>query len=179
MHHGQVGFKFQCQNVTTTSQRHHNFEPSDIARLAMYISVGGLLIKPDGSVLLQLRDEKPSILYPGYWTIPAGSLEPGETPQEGAVRELLEETGYVMKQPKPLPIFNGLLPDGTPVHRYVFWDVYDGVQPIHVFEGQAMEFVSPDRLDALKLVPGNDVIIRNCLAAYAKLRAQLDDDKPN
>jgi 8-oxo-dGTP diphosphatase len=130
------------------------------------VSVGGLLVKPDRSVLLQLRDHKPGILYPGYWAIPAGSLEPSETHLEGAVRELSEETGYWMADPKPLPVYEGFLPDGSPVTRHVFWDVYDGVQSIRVLEGQAMEFVTPDQLPALRLVPGNDVIIAHCLGAF-------------
>jgi 8-oxo-dGTP pyrophosphatase MutT (NUDIX family) len=31
--------------------------------------------------------------YGGYWHVVAGALEPGETPAEGALRELREETG--------------------------------------------------------------------------------------
>ena len=138
---------------------------------AGHVSVGGLLITPDGRVLLQLRDEKPSLLYPGYWMIPSGAPEPGETFLAGAVRELAEETGYVMLDPKPLPIYQGPLPDGSTVTRHVFWDVYDAIQPIEVLEGQAMEFVSIEALATLKLVPGNDVIIQNAVSAYAALRA--------
>jgi ADP-ribose pyrophosphatase len=36
------------------------------------------------------------------WELPAGSLEPGEDPLEGAKRELEEETGYRAKKWKPL-----------------------------------------------------------------------------
>ena len=33
--------------------------------------------------------------YPGgeYWSLPAGAIEPGETPEEAVVREVWEETG--------------------------------------------------------------------------------------
>jgi 8-oxo-dGTP pyrophosphatase MutT (NUDIX family) len=140
--------------------------------VSAHVSVGGLLIKPDRSVLLQLRDEKPWILYPGHWTIPAGSLEPTETHRQGAVRELAEETGYVMSDPKPLPVYRGLLASGLPVTRHVFWDVYDGTQPIHCFEGQAMEFVALEQVASLRLVPGNEVIIGHCVAAFEALRSR-------
>ncbi|MGC9159644.1 MAG: NUDIX hydrolase, partial [Terracidiphilus sp.] len=36
------------------------------------------------------------------WELPAGKLEPGEDPLEGARRELAEETGYRAKRWKPL-----------------------------------------------------------------------------
>ncbi|ABB24121.1 hypothetical protein Plut_1259 [Pelodictyon luteolum DSM 273] len=44
-----------------------------------------------GSVLLFLRDNIPAIPYPGMWDLPGGHIEPGETPYECIVREMLEE----------------------------------------------------------------------------------------
>ncbi len=47
---------------------------------------GGLVFNPAGEVLL-LRDRN------GYWVFPKGHVEPGETPEQTAVREVAEETG--------------------------------------------------------------------------------------
>lgn len=44
---------------------------------------------------MQLRDNIPTILYPGYWAFFGGHLEPGETPEIALKRELEEEIGYV------------------------------------------------------------------------------------
>ena len=44
----------------------------------------------DGRVLLCRRAIEPRY---GYWTLPAGFLENGETPAQGAARETLEEAG--------------------------------------------------------------------------------------
>ena len=44
--------------------------------------------------LLQLRDNIPTILYPGYWAFFGGHIEPGETAEQGVWRELEEEIGY-------------------------------------------------------------------------------------
>ena len=47
------------------------------------------LINKDKVLLIQ-RNRKP---YFGMWSLPGGRLEPGETPEEAAQREVLEETG--------------------------------------------------------------------------------------
>ena len=44
-------------------------------------------------ILLLLRDDKPSISFPNYWTLVGGSVEEGETQESAAHREMLEEIG--------------------------------------------------------------------------------------
>lgn len=44
--------------------------------------------------LMQLRDDIPTIAYPGYWGFFGGHIEPGETPEQALKRELQEEIGY-------------------------------------------------------------------------------------
>ncbi len=44
--------------------------------------------------LLQLRDDIPTIAYPGYWGFFGGHIEPGETPEQALKRELEEEISY-------------------------------------------------------------------------------------
>ncbi|AFZ02445.1 NUDIX hydrolase [Calothrix sp. PCC 6303] len=46
--------------------------------------------------LMQLRDNIPNILYPGYWAFFGGHIEPGETPEIAVQREILEEIGYTL-----------------------------------------------------------------------------------
>jgi 8-oxo-dGTP diphosphatase len=45
--------------------------------------------------LLQLRDFKSSIPYPGHWGGFGGEVEPSETPESAGLRELQEELDYV------------------------------------------------------------------------------------
>jgi 8-oxo-dGTP diphosphatase len=52
------------------------------------------ILHQNGKFLLQLRDNIPTILYPGYWALFGGHIEPGETPDTAIRRELLEEIGY-------------------------------------------------------------------------------------
>jgi 8-oxo-dGTP diphosphatase len=52
-----------------------------------------VLVDAAGRMLLQLRDDIPTIPFPGMWAIPGGMLEPGETPLACIVREVEEELG--------------------------------------------------------------------------------------
>jgi mutator protein MutT len=49
-----------------------------------------VIVEDGGRVLLARRAVDPGA---GLWDLPGGFCEPGETPEEGAVRELREETG--------------------------------------------------------------------------------------
>lgn len=52
-----------------------------------------VLLTQDGQVLLVRRAVSPRI---GYWALPAGFVDPGELPEETAVREVAEETGLLV-----------------------------------------------------------------------------------
>ena len=60
------------------------------------------VIHSDGKILLQLRDEKPNIYYPGVWGLFTGKVEPNEKPIDALKRELLEEIGLDIKRCKTL-----------------------------------------------------------------------------
>jgi 8-oxo-dGTP diphosphatase len=54
------------------------------------------IIAQDGKFLMQLRDDIPGIIYPGVWGLFGGHLEPGEDPETGLKRELIEEITYAV-----------------------------------------------------------------------------------
>lgn len=67
-----------------------------------YIGVGaGIFIYKDRNVLLQKRKDN------GCWSMHAGGLEIGETVEEAAKRELLEETGLTANTLCLLGVFSG------------------------------------------------------------------------
>ena len=55
------------------------------------------LLTRDCRLVLQLRDDKPDIHYPGMITPFGGGAEPGESAVQCALRELEEETGLVAR----------------------------------------------------------------------------------
>ena len=66
------------------------------------VGVGAIVIK-DGKVLLVRRAAPPN---KDLWAIPGGMLELGETLQEGAEREIFEETNIRIKAGKPIFTFD-------------------------------------------------------------------------
>jgi 8-oxo-dGTP diphosphatase len=50
----------------------------------------------EGKFLMQLRDDIPTILYPGLWGFFGGHIEAGETPEVAVVREIAEEIDYAL-----------------------------------------------------------------------------------
>jgi len=60
------------------------------------------LMNPSGHVLLQRR--RLAAVHGGLWEFPGGKLEPGETPELAAVRELSEELGIEIDQDSLRPV---------------------------------------------------------------------------
>jgi len=59
--------------------------------------ISAAIITSEGRVLMVRRRVKEGELS---WQFPAGGIEPGETPEEAAVRETLEETGLKVEAEK-------------------------------------------------------------------------------
>lgn len=73
------------------------------------LAAGILPVRRDGRVLLLLRPAT------GTWEPPAGRLHPGETFEQGAVREVYEETGLLVAPQMMLATWVGTRADGEPL----------------------------------------------------------------
>jgi 8-oxo-dGTP diphosphatase len=90
------------------------------------VGVGGVVIE-DGRALLIRRGTEPLL---GQWSIPGGSLELGETLEQGVARELLEETGLEVKVIELIEVFDRIYIESaegdtekrTPRFHYVIVD---------------------------------------------------------
>jgi 8-oxo-dGTP pyrophosphatase MutT (NUDIX family) len=56
-----------------------------------------ILVGSDG-YLLQLRDPRPDIWYPGHWGLFGGGIDPGEDPVQALARELREELELELRE---------------------------------------------------------------------------------
>ena len=67
----------------------------------MCCAAGALIFNEQGEVLLQKRSDD------GTWGNPGGSLELGESTEDALKREILEETGLEIKNPKFFKLYSG------------------------------------------------------------------------
>lgn len=82
--------------------------------------VSGLLpVREDGRMLLLQRPT-------GTWEPPAGRLQPGESFEEGAVRELYEETGILVSPQRIIATWVGEAPSGRRLASVTYAGKSDG-----------------------------------------------------
>ena len=87
----------------------------------------GAVVFNNNRVLLVRRGQPPS---EDLWAIPGGSVEIGETLQEAAEREILEETGITIRAGKPVYTFDSIQRDGDGKIRFHYVIVDLGVDYI-------------------------------------------------
>jgi len=71
----------------------------------------GVILEKNGKILLGMRHPDPdkadsAFRSAGEWCLPGGKIDFGETIEECAVREVLEETGIIIKNPEVVSIHN-------------------------------------------------------------------------
>lgn len=104
------------------------------------IHVALAILYQQGQFLLQLRDDIPGIVYPGYWGFFGGHIEPGESPEIGLRRELVEEIGY---QPTVLTTF-GCYGDPRLVRHVFSSPLIVAVEDLVLYEGWDLGLWTPE-----------------------------------
>jgi 8-oxo-dGTP diphosphatase len=78
------------------------------------VAVGAIVFR-ENRVLLVRRGQPPSL---GLWAIPGGRVEIGETLQKAAEREILEETGIIIRAREPVYTFDYIERDDAALARF-------------------------------------------------------------
>lgn len=113
----------------------------------------GVLRAPDGRVLLAQR--KPGKDAAGFWELPGGQVDPGESPVEAAARELLEEVGVRALDLAPWRVYEHDFP--TKRVRLHWFHVRRWSGEPNGREGQQVAWVDPTRPTVGPLLPSNEL----------------------
>jgi len=115
-----------------------------------------VIVLDDGRYLLQLRDLKPGIFYPGHWGLFGGAIDGDETSEAALRRELREEIGLVVEDLRPLTQFSFTCGRHGRIDRY-FYEVTipkDALPELKLREGAEMRaFPAASILTRLRVVP--------------------------
>lgn len=71
------------------------------------LAASAVILDSAGRFLLAQRANPPE---EGHWTLPGGRVDPGETLEQTAIREVYEETGVIVRITRELGQLN--IPDG-------------------------------------------------------------------
>ncbi|MFD6950520.1 MULTISPECIES: NUDIX hydrolase [unclassified Nocardiopsis] len=99
------------------------------------VSVAGAVIREDGRMLVIKRRDN------GNWEPPGGVLELDETPQEGVVREVLEETGVHVEVDQLTGVYKNM---ARGIVALVFRCTPSGGTEFPTSESVAVEWITPE-----------------------------------
>ena len=127
------------------------------------VAAASMLVVRRGRVLLVRRRFPPS---PGFWALPGGKVELGETVAEAAVREVFEECGIRTAAREVLTVVDLLVPDGERMRFHFVLAVCRGVylegEPSPSGEVTAAAWIDLAQVDDLPLTDATRDVIRTC-----------------
>lgn len=97
-------------------------------------------------VLMQLRDDKPDILFPNYWGFFGGSIERSESAEQAVIREIGEELGFQPEHLHKLGKFSVDDQNGLVSHAFVF-PLTVAPEQLELHEGQDMALASLEEVE--------------------------------
>ena len=109
--------------------------------------IGALaVVLQNGCVLLVKRGVKPHL---GYWSLPGGVIDKGETAEEATIRETFEETGLNVTLVRELGVVTG--PLSGMGHGIFLCQGMSGALKVCPPEVTAIQWISYNRLETLML----------------------------
>lgn len=128
------------------------------------VAIGALIHRFDSEIRLLVARRPATTVYAGYWELPGGKVDPGETPAAALVREFREELGITIEARDPLPTIEHLYPHGH-VRLNPFYCTWIAGEPVNL-EVAEHKWIAPAQLATLKLPEANEPITQRIIADY-------------
>ena len=117
-------------------------------------------LRKNNKTLMLHRVKKENDMHEGKWNGLGGKFLPGETPEECALREVKEESGYEIGRLK--------------LHGFIVFPLFDGVQDwnVFIFSGEDLsgeeiisdegnlKWIEDDKLSDLRLWDGDKIFLK-------------------
>lgn len=144
--------------------------PSEVTIGHLRVAVSAVIRNEAGELLLQQRSDN------GYWGLPGGGVERGESIHEALVREVWEESGYVIEPLRLIGVYSDpsqhqivRYPDGNVIHYVTI--VLEGRvvsgEPTLCDETRALRWVPTDQLPE-PFVPNHRLRLQDALAGQVE-----------
>jgi 8-oxo-dGTP pyrophosphatase MutT (NUDIX family) len=145
-----------------------------VGHAPLHVPSVGVIPRDEGGRILLVRDAAT-----GLWQTVGGAMDPGESPEEAALREAREETGLQLELTRLVGAFGG------PAFRLTYpnGDVCDYVSILYearVVGGESrpdgeevdgLQWFAPSELEALELQPHTRLLLDATLAVTGQGRA--------
>ena len=141
------------------------------------LGVGAVIIHQEQALIVQ-RAHAPR---QGEWTVPGGVLEIGETLRSGTEREVLEETGLLVKADDVVDVYENIWPDaeGKTQFHYVLVDflcelISGELQP--ATDVSNARWITLKELDGLELIGKTSEAIKKGFEMKSRIDAHFAND---
>ncbi|MBL0927201.1 MAG: (deoxy)nucleoside triphosphate pyrophosphohydrolase [Phycisphaerales bacterium] len=99
----QVGVALILDRRARSASKPNIIQPTNIPSIDQTSSRGPADARQPPTPKLLIARRPKNTVYGGYWELPGGKMEPGETPEHCVVREVLEELGVPVVVDAALP----------------------------------------------------------------------------
>ncbi len=134
-------------------------------------AVGAFIVREDGRILMVRRAHDPGA---GEWSIPGGAIELGETSVEAVRREVEEEVGIRISEPKLIDIYDSIFRDSWGRIRYHYVIIEYVARPLSLDVRPSREvleyrWLGLGEIMDMETVPSVKVVIRRNLDTFKKI----------
>lgn len=129
-------------------------------------TAGMILINSKNEVLLQLRDNKPGILFPGCYSLFGGKIEESETKEIALKREIEEEIGVKLNEFNFFKTYHYLI--NNEIHEINVFIVHKNLnqEDIMLREGAGFGFFSKPNIKTIRLGFNTEQILTDFFNAF-------------